>query len=526
MQDSRAYPESCGPITHIETHISHVLLTGNYAYKIKKPLRLEFLDFSTLEKRRFFCEEELRLNRRLAPELYLDVVPICGSVDSPQVSAPGTPIEYAVKMVQFDRQSTLDRVDERGELTVAHIDQMARVIADFHGALAPAAASSPYGRPEGVIAPVVQNFHELDQLLESAHDKELLASLSRWTERQSERLLPVLAHRRAEGWIRECHGDLHLANMVLVNDRVRVFDCLEFDPHLRWCDVMAEIAFVVMDFIQRGRDTFAYRLLNRYLDITGDYDGVRVLRYYVVYRALVRAKVAALRAEQLTLDAPTAAALRADCSAYIRTAGRFTDVSRPALVILHGLSGSGKTTQSQPLVEQGGMIRLRSDVERKRMHGLAPMARTGSAPGAGLYLDNATEATYARLEQLSRLVLEGCFSVVVDATFIQRRQRDRFRAAAVQADAHFAIVSFRASEPTLHERVAQRAERRSDASEAGIEVLRYQLEIQEPLMADELAYAFVLDTDELDSTQVADKFQPIMRTIGVVHDNSSSILGK
>lgn len=514
LRGCRAYPEATGAIAHIETHISHVFLTGKYAYKVKKPLSLGFLDFSTLEKRRFFCEEELRLNRRLAPELYLDVVPIAGSVESPKVGAPGTPIEYALRMVQFDPEAVLDRVLEREELTAAHVDQIAQIVADFHNGLAPVASDSAYGKPESVVAPVMQNFDQLEKVIGSPSDTELLTSLRRWTARHSERLLPLFARRRLEGKIRECHGDLHLGNMVLLNGRVRVFDCIEFNPNLRWCDVMAEIAFVTMDLMQRGRDDFAYRFLNQYLEISGDYDGLRVLRYYMVYRALVRAKVAAFRAEQPTLDPQMRQTLRADYSAYLAIAQRFAEAPKPALVILHGLSGSGKTTLSQAFVEQSGMVRVRSDVERKRMHGISALARSASVVAGGIYRDSAGEATYARLEELALCILEGCFSVAVDATFLQRWQRDRFRVAAIQADVHFAIASFQASDQTLYERVAQRTVRQADASEAGVEVLRYQIGTQQPLMADELLHALVLDTEKLNATDISSKAKEMMRTVG------------
>ena len=207
--------------------------------------------------------------------------------------------------------------------------------------------------------------------------------------------------------MRECHGDLHLGNMVLIDGRVRIFDCIEFSPVLRWIDVINETAFLAMDLLQRRRPDLAFRFLNRYLEVTGDYSGVRLLRYYMVYRALVRAKVALMRAAQHDVERAAIPALRAKCSAHLALAEQLIDAARPALVILHGLSGSGKTSVSQIVLESVGAIRIRSDIERKRLHGFSASARSGSAVGEGIYTEAAGAATYSRLAELASRVLEG-----------------------------------------------------------------------------------------------------------------------
>ena len=499
------YPHPVDRIEHLQTHISDVLLTGAYAYKLKKPLALGFLDFSTLDRRRHFCEEELRLNRRTAPDLYLSVVPITGDAEHPRVGGPGVAFEYALQMRQFDQSGLLERVLARGELSDSHIDELAQLIAQFHAALPRAPAQSEYGTPATIMAPALQNFDQLRPLVDEDTDRARLDQLQQWTSDQHRSLQPLFAQRREGGFVRECHGDLHLANMVLIGGRVRIFDCIEFNPELRWIDVMNEVAFVAMDLTQRGHAHFAYRFLDRYLQLTGDYAGVPLLRYYMVYRALVRAKVAVLRAQQEDVAPATRRSLAERCRAHVELAASLISAQPPLLVIMHGLSGSGKTSASQVLLETIPAIRIRSDVERKRLQGLSADARTGSALGTGLYGASASEATYERLRLLARTVLIGGFSALVDAAFLRHAQRDRLRSLAQELGLRFAIVHAQASPGTLRSRIARRAAAAGDASEATIEVLEYQLQTQDPLDAEELRSTLILDTERDDESVIAEK---------------------
>ncbi len=510
LLEPACYPHPVRQVEHIETHISDVLLTGAYAYKLKKPLDLGFLDFSTLEKRRWCCEEELRLNRRLAPELYLEVVPISGRPAHPRICGDGEPFEYAVRMQQFDQAGMLEHVLARGELTGAHADEIADLVAGFHATLPPAAPNSGYGNSESIVGPALQNFDQLLPLIENERDRAVLDRLRQWTQAQHASLASAFEQRRREGFVRECHGDLHLGNMVLIDGRVRIFDCIEFSPLLRWIDVINETAFLVMDLIQRRRPDLAFRFLNRYLEITGDYAGVRLLRYYMVYRALVRAKVAAMRAAQDDVERAAIPALRAKCSAHLALAEQLIDAARPALAILHGLSGSGKTSVSQVVLESAGAIRIRSDIERKRLHGLSGNARSGSGVGQGIYTDAVGAATYDRLAELASRVLEDQFPVLVDATFLERAQRERFRLLAGKLGVPFAILHIEASELELRRRVAQRTD---DASEATGAVLDRQLRIQDALTSDERERTWTIDTEYMDQREIAERSQQWLRQL-------------
>jgi len=478
-------------VTAIETHISHVLIAGDAAYKIKKPLRMPFVDYSTLARRRHFCEEELRLNRRLAPGLYRDVVAITGPVDAPQLGGDGPAIEYAVRMRAFAQDALLSECLARGELTASRVDELARIVASFHAGLPGASVHSPYGSPAHALADALDNFDAIAPVT-AAERRDLVARLRDWTLAEHGRCAAAMAQRRRDGRVRECHGDLHLRNVALVDDRVTVFDGIEFNPHLRWIDVVGEAAFAAMDLADRGRDDYAWRFLNAWLEATGDYGGVAVLRFHLVYRAMVRAKVRFLRAAQLAVPEEQAK-VRADADGYLDLARRLADSFAPAVVVMHGPAGCGKTTISQRLLETLPAVRLRTDVERKRLHGYAPDALTGSAVDAGMYSAAATQRTYEHLAAQASVIVNAGYATLLDGAFLRRWQRESMRELATRLRIPFVVVAIDVPESVLRQRVAARAQERRDASEATLEVLERQLAEHEPLGADERLHAVRLD---------------------------------
>ena len=486
LGDPACYDHVAGPVRLIETHISHLLLTGEFAYKIKKPLDLGFLDFSSLAKRLHACEEEVRLNRRLAPAIYLGVVPITGSPAAPRVDGAGEAFEYAVKMRQFPADATLDRLDAQGGMTAAMVEAIAAAIARFHlHDCARATEDSPWGTPEKVWQPMEENFHHIAPLLAAPAERRQLDALHAWSAAEHARLSPLLAARKRDGFVRECHGDLHLGNLAWVDGGLLVFDCLEFNPGLRWIDIQSEIAFCWMDLLQRGHADWAWLLLNLWLEQTGDYAGLALLRFYAVYRAMVRVKVAVLRAGQ-TAGAGRDAAL-AEARTLLDLATVLTRPRPVRLDITHGLSGSGKTTVTRRLMQDPGAIRVRSDVERKRMAGLDALAKSGSGVGEALYAADATQRTYRRLADLAGQLLDAGWPVIVDATFTARWQRDLLRETARARKLEFRILDFPLPVATLRERIVQRSRAGGDASEADLAVLQHQLDTEEPLGADEQA---------------------------------------
>lgn len=477
----------------VETHISWVLLTGSFAYKIKKPVDLGFLDFTTLAKRRHYCNEELRLNRRLAPHLYLDVVAITGAPERPAIGGAGAPIEYAVKMRQFDNALELDKMIRGQGIGRDVVAALARVIARFHAAAEAADAASMWGDPDRVLEPVIENFDQLDALSLSAQDSAFTGHLRAWSIDAHHALAPRLAQRKRHGCVRECHGDLHLGNIALIDGDPVPFDCLEFNPALRWIDVISEIAFLFMDLDYHERPDLALRFLNDYLHHGGDYSGLACLRYYLVYRAMVRAKVAGIRAGQC-VNRDDRNALLDQMRRHVALAETYTRERRAALIITHGLSGCGKTTLTDDLLAPCHALRVRSDVERKRLHGLTPEARSASAPAAGIYGRDASRMTYGRLAESAAAIIGAGFTAIVDATFLERARRDRFRELARELDAPFLMLDITAPEAELRARIGHRMSNAGDASEAGLEILSLQLRNRDPLGQDERVDTLAIDT--------------------------------
>jgi len=478
MRNAAFYPHTTQNIQVIHTHISVVFLTGEFAYKLKKPVNFGFLDFTQLASRKHFCEEELRINRRLAPTLYLDALPILQTGDtyrlglSPSDNA-GTAVEYAVKMRQFDPQQQLDRLLQAKLLPVAWMDRLAHQIAQFHQHTDRAPASARFGLPGTVITPMQQNFTHLRAQLDDPALLARISTLEQWTLQTYARLHDTLLQRKQDGHIRDCHGDMHLGNIALVDDEITIFDGIEFSDELRWIDTASEIAFLVMDLEDRGAPSHAHRILNVYLSETGDYDLLTVLKFYQVYRAMVRAKVNALRLAQNFGTGERAEALLR-CASYVGLAERYLQPSAPKLLITHGLSGSGKSFGCRALVDDLGMIQIRSDVERKRF-----------AAAPDIYSTAMTARTYDKLAEIAALFIQNGYSVVVDATFLQVTQRRRFRELARAHGAAFLILNFTGTPEQLETNILHRQQANNDVSDADIAVLHKQLAHYQPLQDDE-----------------------------------------
>lgn len=447
----------------LETHISWVLLDGQWAWKIKKPVRLSFLDARDLHTRRFWCEEELRLNRRLAPDLYQDVVPIGGTPDHPVIQGGTPPLEFAVRMRQFDQATLLSQRVRHDAIGPEDLDAFARSLVRFHATAAHAPEASEWGLPrlieqatQGVLQGLVPHL-----------DDAVVADWSAWAQTQAHDLRPHWQARRQSGRIVEGHGDLHLDNLLVWQGAITAFDGIEFDPALRWIDAMSDMAFLVADLAAHDRPDLAFRFLNAYLDASGDHDGLPVLRYYLVYRCLVRALVQRLRPSR------EGGSPQPD---YLRWAHHWRDPGPARLFIMHGLSGSGKTWASQQWLQTHQAIRFRSDVERQRLF------------GTGAYTAIQTQHTYQRLWDLADLALKSGWSTVIDATFLHRANRDQFRTLAQRLGVPFGILHCEAPDAILRERIQSRRQLGLDASEANDTVLNAQRQHQEGLGADEQSF--------------------------------------
>jgi hypothetical protein len=501
--DPRVHGPRCQRTRLLETHISWVILTGEFAYKIKKPVDFGFLDFSTLAQRRFFCHEELRLNQRLAAPLYLSVVPITGTAEQPQLGGAGPVLEYAVKLRQFEESALGDRLAQAGQLQEPLLDDLASTLARFHQNTPRAQTMDDHGTPTAIAAAAEHNFSHVE-IAQASAGNDRLDRLRNWTLENARRLAGAFQDRKQKGCVRECHGDLHLGNLVLFEGRLMPFDCIEFSEDLRWIDVISEVAFLLMDLEVNVGTAPAFRLLNRYLEITGDYAGLVLLDFYRVYRAMVRAKIASLslaHCEALAKDRAERVRLR---NAYLDYAERAAQPRKPALIITHGCSGSGKSLLSKGLSGHLPAIRLSSDVERKRLAGLAADARTAAEPLQGIYSIEFTRRTYQHLLDTARTLLESGYNVLVDATFLLQEHRRAQANLAAACGGHFLILDLQADKELLRQRVDARGREGIDPSEADTGVLERQLAYAQALDSDEQAQALAVDaSSELNIGEVA-----------------------
>ncbi|MEO8081928.1 MAG: AAA family ATPase [Caldimonas sp.] len=475
------------PVRLIETHVSWVLLARRLAFKLKKPVRLPFLDFTTLAERRRCCDEELRLNRRFAPDLYLDVVEVHEGVGGPRFDGAGPVVDFAVRMRRFSDGALWSERVAAGTLGVADVDSFARSLAVRHRDAARVPANAPFGTPAARVRVVDGIVAAIDAWQDGlASPAPEWPPLRAWLREELGRLVPHWHDRLRAGAIRECHGDLHLANVVQLDDQAVAFDALEFAAELRWIDPLDDLAFLVMDLLARARCDLGFRLLDAYLEESGDYDGVPALRFFLVVRALVRAQVGALFVAK-NHDEGVAA------PRYLELAWALARGQDPRLALTYGLPGSGKTFVSQRLVEAAGALRVRSDVERKRLFGIAALQPSHGLVAGGIYGTAASEQTYARLLAVARTTLLAGWPTIVDAAFLRRDERGRFAALADALDVPFSIVHCCGEAALLRQRIAARRERGDDASEADDDVLdRLQL-AGDPLGAVEAARAIVVD---------------------------------
>lgn len=494
MLQPAAYPHPAPTVEMIETHISRVFLAGDFAYKVRKAVRFDFVDFSTEQARHDDCLAELRLNRRFAPDLYLDVVAIVPGPEPDSVrvgrgagiagaaaEAIAAPIAHAVRMRRFEQADLLSARIAAGRLESVHVDVLAQRLALFHAEQPRARPADGFGTPARIDATLAECLGGIARRMPASRLADRVARRARV---HAARLAGAFAARLRNGHVRECHGDLHLRNIVLLDGVPTPFDCLEFDAALRWTDTAADLAFPVMDMLQEGRGDLAHRLLDRYLENSRDYGALAVLPFYVAMRALVRARVALERVRQQQVDAqqsPREPAVQARAARLLALAGRCLAPRSGAIVLMHGLSGSGKSTAAARMCEAAGMVRVRSDVVRKTLH-------HGVTPAAGWYGAGETALTYRRLLAICRLGASAGFPMIADATFLMRVERDRFAAQARRLGVRFAIVNCDASPEALLARLAARAKARADVSDADEAVLAWQMRVRQPLSEAERAY--------------------------------------
>lgn len=484
----------------VETHVSWVLLTGTYAYKIKRPVCYPFVDMRSPEQRHFYCREELRLNRRFAPNLYLDVVPITSDGVHARIAGAGEVIEHAVRMHQFDTHEELDRLLAEDRIQPRELEDFGERLSGIHSQIPSIQTGEQYGSAAFVASSLHENFAQTEGIsrrLGFGFDSQALGSALR---QRLDAVGGLIDARHAGGRVRECHGDLHCRNVVRRDGHLIAFDGLEFEPAFRWIDVAEEIAFLFMDLVRRGGRAPATAFVNGYLGKSGDYEAVRLLRLYGAHRALVRAKVAALESEGAADKVREEHA--SEHHAYVDCARSLLERQSPVLILTSGLSGSGKTWLAQRLAGRVGAIHVRSDVERKRLAGLAPKRPSRSGIDQGLYRPEANDSTYGRLASCAADILAGGFCAIADATFQRRADRALFSRLAADAGVPLILVRCRAPTEVLRARILDRMRKGSDASDANLAVLERQQAAFEPIDAGEALE--ILDADTTRASIVDD----------------------
>ncbi len=504
LQTTEAYPHPVEAVRLIETHVSWVLLAGAFAYKIKRPVRYPFVDMRSPEQRHFYCREELRLNRRFAPDLYLDVVPITSDGAHARIGGAGEVIEHAVRMRQFDTREELDRLLVDGRVEPQALSEFGESLARIHNRLPTINAGALYGSLPLVTASLRENVAQVESLSGRAgfaFDRQAVGPAMR---ERLDAVSALIEARHAGGCIRECHGDLHCRNVVRSAGHLVAFDGLEFEPAFRWIDVAEEIAFLFADLARRGGQVHANAFVNGYLRESGDYEAVRLLRLYGAHRALVRAKVAALESDSATDDARRQQA--SDHRAYLDCARSLLEHQSPMLILMSGLSGSGKTWLAQRLASRIGAIHVRSDVERKRLAGVAASHSSRSGIDQGLYGRKENDSTYRRLASCVTNILGGGFCAIADATFQRRADRALFSGLAADAGVPMILIRCRAPAEVLRARILDRTRKGTDPSEGTLAVLEHQQATFEPIDPGEALKVMDADTtrasivDEIEHT--------------------------
>jgi aminoglycoside phosphotransferase family enzyme/predicted kinase len=488
---SEAQPTS---VQLIQTHISYVLLTGEFAYKIKKPLNFGFLNYSTLEARRHFSEEELRLNQRGAAEIYLEVLPITQTGDHYQFGSTGEVVEYAVKMRQFPQETLLTNLFERGELTPELVQKLAQMVAEFHSKT----TTNDYIRSFGEVAQVRQafdeNFEQTEQYIGGPQTQQQFDQTKAYCDRFFAEQTELFQQRIAADRIRECHGDLHLRNICYWQDQLLLFDCIEFNEPFRFVDVMFDLAYIVMDLEARQRPDLSTLFLNTYTEQTGDWQGLKVLPIYVSRQTYVRAKVTSFLLNDPGVPALEKQKAEETAALYYRLAWQYSQPRQGRLLIMSGLSGSGKSTTARQVASQIGAIQIRSDAVRKHL-GNVPLYEKGSD---ALYSPEMTQKTYEQLLELGVELARQGYSVILDAKYDRQALRQAVidRATAAQLPLH--ILHCHAPIEVLRDRLQTRT---GDIADATADLLAQQA--LEPFTDDEQIYVKTIDTTQALEQQLA-----------------------
>jgi aminoglycoside phosphotransferase family enzyme/predicted kinase len=488
LSQPEAYPYVVAHVEVRQTHISLVFLAGPWVYKAKKPVQLGFLDFSTLERRHHFCQEEVRLNRRLAPSVYQGVVPVVRDGRGLRLEGEGEAVEWAVKMVRLPDDATLEQRLRCGEVGAEELRGLARRLAEFHAHAEAGEHIVAFGQWEVVARNARENFQQSEPLIGRTVHRDVFRRVQALTEAHLAELAPLIRRRAEQGHTRDTHGDLRLDHVYLTPDVV-ILDCIEFNERFRFADPVADMAFLVMDLQYHGYRALARLFTEAYLEAAVDQEGRQLVPFYTAYRAVVRGKVEGLKLlESEVPDLDKQALLRQARAHWLLALLELEEPNqRPCLLLVGGAPGTGKSTLARGLAERAGFEVLRSDVVRKELAGVRAVGRAAQ----DIYTPDWTERTYAEcLARALDLLFQGC-RVLVDATFREERRRQGFHQAAREAGVPSLYLECRAPAEVVRERLRQR---RDDVSDADWEVYLNLVQSWEPASTETQQLTVIIDT--------------------------------
>ncbi len=512
LLNTRAYPESTSSVHLLQTHVSFLFITDSFVYKIKKPVDFGFLNFTTLDRRRFYCDEEVRLNRRLCPDIYLGVVEVRESSAGITIDREGKIIDYAVKMKRLPEERMLHRLLIEGKVTDGDMRGIARTIAEFHLKAGRSEEIDGYGRIENIIRNWEENFQQLVGFIDVSLSKGDLQIIKNWVDEFIGQNRPLFDERVSTGFIRECDGDIHSENICLT-DKICIFDCIEFNKRFRYCDTAADIAFLLMDLDYHGKSPFSTVLLDEYMTATGDRKLPALLDFYKIYRAVVRGKVESFRLIDPHITAEEKESARERARLYFRLARGYVLRRRllPSLMITCGLMGSGKSTVASSLAFELGVDVVTADAVRKEIGRLPAGSHDFSGYGGGIYTPAFNAATYGELLDRSEKLLASGKSVIVDATFRRRSDRARFRSLAEKLRVPFFIILTSCPKKIMRERLEDRKNDPAAISDGRWELYQQQKNEFEPVEENE-GKTITVDT----STSLLNNVDTILRHLELI----------
>lgn len=484
LLDLRAYPEKTTTVNLLQTHVSFLFITDCFVYKIKKSVNMGFLDFTTLDRRRFYCEEEVRLNRRLCPDIYLGVVDIRETPAGAVINGKGTIIDYAVKMKRLPEERMLSRLLQEDQATPGDMKRIAATIANFHATAERGPDIDQYGSIENICYNWEENLKQLHEYVGVSLTKEQLLCISSWVKHFIDRQRDIFDLRRAEGFIRECDGDIHAGN-ICITDRIYIFDCIEFNKRFRCCDTAADLAFLLMDLDYNGKITLSRTVRDQYQNLTGDHGLSQVIDFYKIYRAVVRGKVESFRLKDPAIPGDEKDIARQRAISYFRLSRGYIvrQQLRPTVFLTCGLTGSGKSVLASALSFELGLESIIADVVRKEITGTAGGNLSGY--GEGIYDSRSNDATYRELLVQCQKVVASGSSVIVDATFRRKPDRSCFRSRAAELGAEFVLLLTQCPDDIIKERLDRRKNDPDAVSDGRWEIFQQQKEEFQPVGPEE-----------------------------------------